>query len=249
MIEIPVTLGAIEGFFALAFFVIAFIGWILNLINQSQEANQRNRKPGQGAGGKREKVQQDIDDFLNQNRRQKNQNAGGGELVAANEVEVVERRTRPTPQGRRPPANRQRSRKEVWDEQTGKAAPKEQQPPKRTQTGRPKVQVKQAPQPAAKGPGSIAAQLGQAIHDRPSPTSDAVGKSLAHQVDASVSAHLGAFRADDPKSLGRQGMDETTADRITPAARLLGMMRTKQGIKQAIVLGEVLSKPRVLRRS
>lgn len=254
MIQIPVLLGAIEGFFALAFLVIAFIGWILNLINQNQDANQRDRKPGQGGGGaRRDRVQQDIDDFLNQNRRQGQQGGrpgGGGDFVPTQEVEVVERRT---PQGRRPPANRQRDRQEVWEDQVGKPAQRQIQPrgqsQQRTQSNRPKRQVKSATQAQSKAEARSATQVGQSIQNRPSPATELVGQPLPHGVDASVSSHLGKFRAGDPNSIGQSGLLETTADRETPASKLRELMRTRQGRRQAILLGEIMSKPRVLRRS
>ncbi|MCA8996892.1 MAG: hypothetical protein KDA80_07900 [Planctomycetaceae bacterium] len=230
-------LADIGGMIGLAFFVIAFIGWILNLVNQSSEAQQRQaRMQRRQQQGRRESVQDEIDDFLNKNRQKDRsppelrtqQQQRRETQVRSDEIEVVERRSPPR---RKPPERQKKSRKEIWEEQVGK----------RPETGRQPSQRPQAtPQP--KPPIGVSRERAPL-----SSLAQTVEKDLPHLVDSHVASHLGEFRADDADTIGGMGIGETRSHRSTAAEQIFALLRTQTGVRQAIILGEILDRPKTFR--
>lgn len=246
-ITFPWLLADVPELFGAALFVMMVIGWIVNLVNQNQPGNPPRRP--QPNRPRSDQVQNEIDRFLKQARRPQNK----PQSANVDDVEVLEEgRTRPP--RRPPPANqRRRTRKEVWEEQTGKKNKSGGRP----QTGSPGKPAATAKLPSAERPGQTLAQrhvqtsvsersvrrdVGSLPADR---TSNAISRD---EIKQSVTQHLGAFSAADEKSSGAVAMAGTTSRPLTPAANLRQLMRSKHGVRDAIVLSEILSKPRALRR-
>ena len=68
-------------------------------------------------------------------------------------------------------------------------------------------------------------------------------QNLPHAVDQAVSQHLGVFAADMSSASG----PGRTQARI-PAAALLLALRSPDGVRQAVMMQEILQRPRALRR-
>lgn len=228
-------LADIEGFFGIVFFLIAFVGWVINLVNQNQEQNKKQRKrPGNQAGNRRKQnVQNEIDQFLGQSRRK----PGAGRSPATDDVEVIA-----PPAGRRPPPRRRKTREEVWEEQTGAS---------------PSPSPKRKPVPAKKeGRGLASRHLETKKKSKKEPLkpkpissiSKQVEQDLPHAVDASVESHLHTFTAERPNATGQLGMASTTTNQKTKGSALGKMLRSKSGVRNAIILNEILSPPKSLRK-
>lgn len=227
--HIPVTLAAIDNFFGVIIFVIAFISWVVNLIKQSQEAggNQQGpRRPARPPQNRNRDVQGEIDEFLTQSRRRPSDN-----VVSEEEIEVVS-----SPKQRRRPPRRRKSRQEVWEEQTAK---KQQQP-----------QRPQPPQPQqASRPGESLSQrhLDTQRNQSAPPLQQTIAKELPHSIDESVAAHLKQFAAAAPTSSGERAMAMTT-NRPTTKASIAGkLLKSQNSIRDAIILNEILSPPKARR--
>jgi hypothetical protein len=231
---VPVTLAALEGFFAIAFFLIAFIGWIVSLANQHQNPPKR----GQGGAGDRQRrreVQGEIDEFLTQSRRNRPRQQRREEFVNEDEIEIIEppkRRParRPPPQGQQ----RSRTRREIWEEQTqgeDETASSRSRPPIPEQ----KPNRSRRSQPPQRTPSPSLGHLAQQV-----------AQDVPHAVDQSVSSHMGLFGA--AAMTGTRDASETTSRRSSPAVTVLPLLRSKEGIRNAVLLTEILSKPRGLQR-
>ncbi|MBT5020461.1 hypothetical protein N8590_01815 [bacterium] len=226
-------LADIEGFFGIVFFLIAFVGWVINLVSQNQGQNKQQRKrPANQAGNRRKQnVQNEIDQFLGQSRR----NSGADRPQATDDVEVIA-----PPAGRRPPPRRRKTREEVWEEQTGAPpSPKPKPVPPKTK-GRGlatrHLETKKKPKKELRKPKSI------------SNLSEQVEKDLPHAVDASVTSHLHSFTAENPSATGQLGMASTTSNRKTKGSSLGKLLRSKSGVRNAIIMNEILSPPKSLRK-
>ena len=147
-----------------------------------------------------------------------------GQMVDADEIEVVRTET-----PRRPPTKR-------------------------------KVVEKPKPAAAARRPGSVAQPLAQparpgeefaarhlaskpqsAVASEHLPQSKAAAQ-LSNDVSKSVSAHLGVFAAAGLSSAASVG-----ASRRRATTSLLKQLRTPQGMRSAIVMQEIMKRPRALR--
>lgn len=243
------------------FFLLAFVGWVVNFFNQKKPPVPPNRKNNPQRPAQDPKtVQSEIEKFLNQ-ARQPTSEPPQGQRSASGQSEV---RQQPPAQSTRraPPAERRsRSRKDVWDEQVGNTssqpAPVRQQPqPQRKPS--PNQQPRRAPAPSGRG-----AEAGKSPLARPSQESRFPqsirpegesrlgirdGQDPTRQISSQVSAHLGTFTATSPQSIGEQARSETLSTRETPATRLAKMMKSRGSVRNAILLSEIMSKPRALRR-
>ncbi|WP_437223438.1 hypothetical protein SH661x_003218 [Planctomicrobium sp. SH661] len=262
--QFPWILADLQSVIAAVFMLIAFAGWVGNLINQSKAGAPQQRRPPQGRPAPGQKsVQSEIDKFLNQAREVSPPNPSRDERLSSDGVEVIERpRNAPT---RRPPPTQQRRRtqREIWEEQIGKSAPEPPVPPAPRKQPAPSRKA-EAPKPA---PASGSSRPGGQITNRKAPTtfpaetsrsvgspkdsriSSAVSKDLAPQIGTNVTAHLGSFQAISTTSFGESGIAATTAKSETPAAKLGQLIKSRHGMRDAILLSEILSKPRALRRN
>jgi hypothetical protein len=230
MFDIPLAQGGGLGcpMMVVALAAVAFVTWVVNQISAQNKAAARKAGP-RPARPRNDRIQQEIDQFI--------QEAAGRrpprkEVLSADEIEIVS----PPAAGRRAPARR--------------AAPPATRPVRPA-----------APSPAAPArPGQAAAQrhlsgpeqLGAGLTDHVRTHMDhrvgaEVQQHLPHKVDLEVNQHLGAFAA---QSAGRpsQPMEVAGVRRdATPALLLLGDLRSPGGVRRAIMMQEILQRPRALR--
>ncbi|MGD9853577.1 MAG: hypothetical protein AB7U20_01370 [Planctomycetaceae bacterium] len=223
----------IGSLFAVAFLLISFIGWIMNLINAQNPPPQPNR-PVRRPAPRDGKVQSDIEEFLQQAMGRRAPQQPKGENAG---IEIIE----PAPAQRRSPARRP---------PPGRAA------------------APAAGTPTAAPPAPSAGRPGEAIVSRQSVGSSDLGAGvvshlqdhmssrvgqqveahLPRSVEQSISQHLGQFRA---------GETDTRRD-VTPTIRsnaavkdptgLIDDLRSPDGMRKAVILHEILAKPRSLRK-
>lgn len=240
MLNLFPVIADIEGFFGIVFFLIAFVGWVINLVNQNQDPKKQGRTRPSPKARSQQSVQQEIDEFLAQSRR------GPGQQHArqpqrqdqTDDVELIA-----PPQARRPAPRRRKSREEVWSEQTGQPSKARQNAPKQTKPKRSQGLAEKYLQKS-----SQTSQPAENRSRKRSTLADQIEADLPHAVDAGVAEHLKIFTAESPTSIGLQGISETTNNRRTKANILASMLRTPKGIRQAILMNEILSPPKSLRK-
>ncbi|TWT56912.1 hypothetical protein KOR42_02680 [Thalassoglobus neptunius] len=230
-------LADIESFFGVVFFLIAFVGWVVNLINQSQGkggANPPNRRGQRPKAQVKRKTQNQIDQFLNQARNQRNDRKQG----QTDDVEVV---AEPGQTKRRPP-KRRRSRREIWEEQTKQQQQKATPPPTKPLAQQPQSR-QNTPSRRRTSQSDISERRAQSETKKPSRKQE----NLPHAVDQSVAEHLSVFSAGRSDSTGQIGLAATTRNARSQGNLIGNLLRSKDGIKNAILLNEILSPPAALR--
>ena len=234
---IPVFAGIFDAI-PVIFLIIAFIGWILNLVS----GKNRPRRPA-GAGRaddppvrplmpRDNRLQNEIDVFLREAQSKgRNPDDEPVEVVEIEEVEELgesPRRLTPRPQRQ---AELQRAEAQA-----------------RAQSAR------GSHQPGAnianrKDPGSD--NLGSGIRQRvlqPMQEGRVVSNAqhhIGHSVDQSVSEHLGQFSADQRII---NGAAKSKGDLPAVADSISNLFRDASGIRQAIILNEILTRPSSRRR-
>lgn len=232
------VLAAIDigSLFAVAFLLISFVGWIMNIINQQNPPPQPNR-PARRPPQRDRKVQSEIEDFLQQAMGRKGPQKRPGE---SDGIEILE-----PEEPRRPPAGRPRARSESV--------------PASAET----------PEPARPVPVAQSGDRGSSLQRTvPSPVGDTLGSGLRSHVEQHMSPRIGEQTAKDlprltPSLMGShlrafQAGDRDTRREVAPVMRsraaigdasaLLNEIRQPLGMRKAIVLQEILSKPRALRK-
>ena len=216
---IPI-LAAPEGIVGIIVFLIAFIGWIINIANQG---NPQKKRAGHPARERGRKVQDEIDDFLQQSKRGREQRPARAEAV--DDIELIDE----------PRARRRPPRKRVRVQSTSKKPGARQQ--ERT--------------PVAKQRKTSGEKLSD-HHLRSSLAENArdaqAQEKVSRSVGQSVESHLGTFSAMAPTSMGQLAMATTTRNSKSAAAkRVLLLFRSKQRVRDAVIVNEIFSKPRSLR--
>lgn len=227
-------LADMDGFFGVVFFLIAFVGWVINLVSQSQEKGKGGRKPppSQRRPGSQRNVRSEIDQFLNQSKRSSNRSDHDDLDV----IEVI------APPSQRRPPRRRRSRAEVLADQAGRRPPKiDEKLPRAESSSRPGQELSEHHLETA-----------SATRKKRTPPRSQVAQqveiNLPHSVNQHVASHLESFAASSPLSSGRQGMVATTTDRKSKATVIGSLLQSKSGIRNAIILNEILSPPKSLRK-
>jgi len=246
------------GLIAIAFLLISFIGWISNLVGEKQKAEQiRNRQPQRPRAPQDKRIRDEIDAFLQEatgQQRRPPADARRDDMVRPEDVEVV-REPRPSP----PPVARPQPRPEPARKPVAhKAAGGKSQPAKAPPPLRPSTAAGSSPPTGRQGPGQqvgsrhvatqpLGAELQQHVRQRMSDriTTLTPTPGGARSVAQSVSAHLGSFTAE--RATTGLGIAETTSRRSTPASAYRAMLRQPQGMRQAIILAEVLKRPKFRR--
>ncbi len=218
--------------FAIGFLLISFIGWIMNLIN-AQNPPPQPQQPARRPPIRDRKVQNEIEEFLQEaiGRRDPQQRQP---VVGSDDIEIIE----PAPQ-RRPPSQKQ-------PQSRGSKPPATQRPPRLAQA-----------QPPGQGlserhihPSAEMGQRGrsQAADHMQARMGAQVARDLPHQINQSVIQHLGEFRADDNDT--RRDVAPVIRSRaaIQDATGLIAALREPAGMRRAIVLQQILAKPRALQR-
>ncbi len=223
-----------EGIISLIVITFVVVSGIVNFLKEKsqtarRQANRQRADLGQGQGKK--SIQNEIDQFLKE--------VGGKPKRSQQPIEIVEvdepvrRQRRPQPQQRRP----------------------------QTRQRRPATQQRRQTQ-AARQPPTRKRKPGAKLHDRKAPGSQDLGgdvrehvqehmqrhiateaqENIAHDVNKSVQQHLGTFRAGERNSTPTIPL----ADRVN-ARTIVELLRTPAGIQQAILLHEILSRPKGLK--
>jgi FtsZ-interacting cell division protein ZipA len=205
-----------EGLIFFVFLVIAGVSWAINFAKQQEMQQKRLEQQKQRRRGK---PSMQVDDFLDED-----------------EIEVVPGSRRGNE--RRPPADRRtRQRDDIWREQTRDPAasrspvkPAPQRPAPKKQPPKPKAAPQQSSFPDR---GNIPPQRqglsGTRLASQPS-------GDLSGVVARSVAADLGEFKSGSAPL-------ETTTRRVTPAMQLLAQLRQPGGVRNAIIIKEVLGRP------
>lgn len=233
----------------LLFFAIWFIGWIINLVkgNDAQQQRQnrpaRNRAPQQRGPQREQRLQREIDSFLEEIGAKKQP-----DRAAPREVNAPRQREQ------RP----QRGSVATQADQPRQRKPTRQQ----TQTRKPtssgsdrksSSQQRPAPQPQSRAQQS----------ERRSRLGSGVTSHVEKYMKDHVQDYLQARREGLSKSSAVAGLNSTLSDEESLAAEQVlaiegstplnadsigAMLRNPTQIRQAIILGEILDRPRVFRR-
>lgn len=231
----------VETFLSLAFVLIAFISWIIRLVGQKKEdaeararmerARRQERVRAQGQRQRTpESVRSEIDAFLKRSTQ-------GGQPVPVDEVELEVVSEEELQQRRRPRSNKQRNQ--------DRAATKREARERAREASARKSLAERAPLasqlPSSKSPASVS----------PEP---AAWREIGFPEDANAITGIPAVGASPRAGVGSQTINQPsesfpskehmTGARVRDVAALLRNPRT---VKEAIVINEVLRRPRGLR--
>lgn len=230
-----VLLADIGGIFAIAFLLISFIGWIINLINTQNPPPAPNRGPQRRPRARDGKVQNEIEQFLQEAMGNKDPRARR-EDVADDEIEILE----PGPK-RRPPRERPKKvRTQVARESKGSTEPSAR--PRRRKPGSGVTGRHMSPSPLGQ---SVTSHVKEHMRERVSQESQT---HLPHNVDKTVGLHLGEFTADDHDPRSTVVTRFRSRANVADPTGLINELRTQEGMRKAILLQEILAKPRGLRK-
>lgn len=207
-------------FVVLAFIVIMLISWVINQVNAQNQRKPPPQRRGPQRGGpprRNRGIQDEIDNFLREAAGRRQPPRGGGRVLEADEIEIVEER----------PA------------------------PRRPAPARPTRQPKPGTGVAGRHLGGQE-RLGSSVRDHlrthmEERVEEQAEGYLPHAVDQLVAQHLGAFSADSSGSSGRTAQSETRRRARIRAAALRTAFRTPGGARNAVLMHEILSRPRSLR--
>ena len=233
----PVTLAALGELFAIGFLLISFIGWIMNLINAQNPPPAPNRGPQRRPQARDRKVQSEIEDFLQE--AMGNKKRARAPEVPSDEIEVLE----PGPgQRRRPPG---RSQRRPPPARTGGSQQKSSASATRKQ-GKPGSGVaSRHVVPSGDLGKSVTSHVQEHMSQRVRQEAE---QNLPHAVDQTVANHLGEFTADDRDTRSTVKPVYQSRANVSNPGHLIDQLRNPDGMRQAIMLQEILSKPRMLRK-
>jgi len=252
----PWILADADSLVGVVFMLVAFVGWVVNQFNQKKPPVPPRRRPGPMPDQKT--VQSEIEKFLSQARQN---SPGKPSPESSAPVSHTEQRP-PTsdPVPRRAPSmdHPSRSQRENWNEPAGTASrqssaprptspgrkPTPHQPPRHksgASSSRPRSASPAARSAEPRPPQKLPAQAGRNPGTGGSP-------NLLPSADSHVASLLGAFAVNSRQSSGDKGRSETLESAVTPAAELAKKMRSRQSVREAILLSEIMAKPRALRR-
>jgi len=234
----PGILANFEGIFAVLFLLISFVGWIINMINAQNPPPAPNRGPQRRPRAKDRKVQNEIEQFLQEAMGNKNARAEEGE-VPADEIEVVETGVpeRPAPRRRPRAAAKPTASRQPQPQRTATA---EQKAPK---PGKGVASRHLAPNETLGG--GVMSHVTDHMRER---VSRETQTHLPHAVNQTVTQHLGEFTADDRDTRSTvKPVHRSRANIVDPTA-LIADLRKPDGMRKAVILQEILAKPRGLRK-
>lgn len=219
-----ILLADIEGFFGIVFFLIAFVGWVINIVSQNKSAEQKKRDvarrgPVAQQRGNRNSAQSEIDQFL---RQAKQQMGGVQEVDEIDDVVVI------APPKRRNPPQQPKSKQEIWQEQTGQAVtPKPAKQRQQRATAKRRTSPQQSPPtpaPVQQSPVRPVSQPGQ-------------------EGSLTGSGTLTGYTMSPGTGPAAVGQAPVLLNSATEIRRLL---QSRGGARNAIVLGEILARPKSL---
>ena len=230
VIPIPI-LADMDGAVTLLFIIFAFLSWLMNAIG-GQKGKQRQKKPDWARQQAKQQqrverpanrqLQSEIDLFLQEVKAKAN--AGRDQPIEV--ADILE----PVP---RPPKTKKRPDR-----------PKQPQRSAKPGTSLSKRHLQS---------DSLGKGVGQHVSERikKDRVRSEVERHLSHNVDQSVSEHLGAFSALTDRTTGTAKASPTGTDRSAPLVMpqdIVHVLRTPAGICQAIALTEILAPPKSRRR-
>lgn len=239
MLQPHLTLAAdvVGTAITVAFVVITFIGWIINLVNSQAKppAPNRGNRP---ARPRSERVQAEIEQFMRE--QAKNLQRSDETAPRPAEARKVEPK-KPAPRRTAQPQNR-----------PPKPVAKSPRPPLRAPA--PPLETRPAQEPRLPRPGegiterqSVGSKdLGQRVREHVHSTMQERVQSSASRyltvgdVNSSVSQHLGTFSAERKQ--------DSATSQLLAADRILELLRTREGVRQAFILNEILQRPKFGRR-
>ncbi len=218
----PVFTADPGGIISLLIFVFAFISWLVNKLNEQQ-------KPPRPVGGqgpqprprpREARLQKEIDAFLKQ--------AAGDGKRPERPIEVVDfaqekrsKETRGLP-SEKPVKDRSKRRKSVSTIADRKPRSSD--------------------------------ELGQGVrkhleeHMKAGRVSSHVDEYLSHDVNRTVESHLGTLNRQSPDANSAYGTSAQSISDALAAQKIVDLLRDSDGIRQAVILNEILSPPKSLRR-
>jgi hypothetical protein len=214
--------------------VISFAVWIFNLLNQNKAKGRVDAGPGRPAGPPRDRrVQNEIDDFLKEiGGGRKIENARDDDIF----IEIV-------PDDERADAQKQRRVRRALSQQRSL----QPQPVPETPAAQPPVHKQLGSGIAErKGPGltGLGGGVSQHVseHMRTGMVVEHVQQHLGHDFNQIVKEHLGTSSRDLKTPLRVDSLLDITHE-------IVKLLHNPSGMRQAILLSEVLSPPKGLRRS
>jgi len=211
----------VEDILPVIFVLIGIVSWIINALKEKSQVNERAARPVRPPQKKRnDPLQSEIDIFIREVTEQR-----------GDQPQRKPQQARPAATTQRPATPPPRERR-LRQTQASPAAP----PPKPEKHTRPGDEIS-----TRKGPGNrdLGGNLTRHIEERMKSHTirDATEKRLGHDVDASVTAHLGiSSSATSPGTVVPQ-----SSTIITEVRRMLS---NPESAAQAILLNEILSPPR-----
>lgn len=233
----PPVFGLVQELIALVFVLVSVIGWI---IRQVQGNNQQMPPPVQRPGRRRdERVNDEIDNFLQQINRNPDQQKPAEQARPAN---------RPKPPG---------NRNQGAVSQRASAKPP-QQPPAPAQSRRVREENAERPLAASAGLGSSLTQhvrehmaervVKEAQRDVGQDVKDSVQKHMA-SMGRSVQGSSSPARVSTEELFAGKGPGPSQGGCCTGARAegLKKMLRNPESIRQAVIIQEILNRPKCLR--
>jgi hypothetical protein len=221
----PIVLAAadIGWLLGILFPLLAFIGWIVNIVNANAQKQQEAQRRAQAGRPRNRQFQGEIDQFLNEvgsGRPPRPQRSDVEiEMVDESREEVEEARRRRAAEARAAKARAKGQKKEQSAQQ-----------PQRTTSPQSPGGLRSGPREPlstlSERHVSSGEDLGRAVRSH-------VSDYMADRVGEEVSQHLRGTEATGPGNSGRRGEH--------PLVRLL---RDPRGMRQAILLGEILGPPK-----
>jgi len=257
LVHFPWILADVESFMGTIIMMVAIAGWVINIVNQAKPGAPPRKPAPPRPQQSPSTIQGEIEKFLAQTRQNTPDSAKPAETIRPLPPD------RPgNPPARRAPVSEEGRRKprapSSWEERSGQRASRtrslttQQAPTSAKQTSSP-VSLPKSPRtghsaaksPLSKGEESPFSQRKPGVNDR---ITTSVAQDLTPHLIRDARAHLGSFTGESATSLGEIGIVGTTRATQTPATNLARMLRSKRSVREAILLSEIMAKPRVLRQ-
>ena len=221
----------------IVFLAISFVTWIMNLKNKDNKKPAVNRpaRPA-GQGGKKASVKSELEQFLEEVSGQKQ----------------PEQKPRPAP---RPAPRPQREVAAQVREEKPRRRPRPQPSKTQQQKTTPKQQrPRRRPAPAKVPPPKKATlREDQERKDRQRsarPLGSGIDAHVDSYIDQHVESHINhGVNESVRQHLGNRTRETRTSDTEALASEVVAALRNPQDVKKAILIGEVLLKPRALRQN
>lgn len=229
----PILAVDFDGIVAILFGIISIGAAIANAVSNKKEPPRRNPNRPKNSSARKE-----IEEFLEQKSGRK---PATRETIAVDEVEVVDetrQRSKPTP--RPQPAPRPQPVSKV---KKAPAVPRlKQAPPAAGTPSRPAVDAS-SPRPGERPVGSQ--DLGTSLREH---VSTAMGQRIASQAERDVPHLTSQVDQKVREDLGTFSVDKSVQAASIPVSPLLVMLRNPQSARNALIVSEILSRPKALRK-